>query len=85
MVYLIFIVAFALACAAGVQFYYLLFLQAAIRQRNRRIRDLEQELERAQRELAEIRRELELTARRLKEKEAARQRQNDLWPEIIDG
>ena len=41
---IIFIIALAMTCFAGVQLCYLMFLQATIRQQRRRIRELEREV-----------------------------------------
>jgi Mg2+ and Co2+ transporter CorA len=42
--YLVLTLALAVACFAGVQFFYLMFLQATNRQQQRRISELEREL-----------------------------------------
>ena len=42
--YIILIVALAVTCFAGVQFFYLMFVQATNRQQRRRIAELEREL-----------------------------------------
>lgn len=67
--------ALVLACVAGVQYFYLLFLETRARQQRRRIAELE-------------RINLEL-AGRLEEAEArlarAAERDGESWPEVIDG
>ena len=44
MAYLVLILALAVTCFAGVQFYYMMFLQAVNRQQRRRIAELERAL-----------------------------------------
>jgi flagellar biosynthesis chaperone FliJ len=82
MIYLAFIIALALACAAGYQFFYLAFLQKVQRHDKRRIERLESELSRTRAELETVSRELEMAEQQLSE---AHQEQDDVWPEIIDG
>lgn len=73
MIYVVLIIAIVLACVAGTQFFYLMFLEARSRQERRRIADLE-------RENAELSREIERAEALLEE-----QRLNgDAWPELID-
>ncbi|MCA1594476.1 MAG: hypothetical protein LC754_17985, partial [Acidobacteria bacterium] len=68
------ILALGLACVAGVQYYYLMFLEARSRQERRRISELEQ----ANIELLE---ELRGTGARLQEE---LERNGECWPEVID-
>jgi len=44
MFYVALVMALALACVAGVQYFYLLFLEGRIRQQQRRISELEREV-----------------------------------------
>ncbi|HYE64915.1 MAG TPA: hypothetical protein VD966_04995 [Pyrinomonadaceae bacterium] len=81
MIYLVFILAFALACVAGVQFLYLMFLQNVSHHDKRRIVELETKLGQAQVKLEATAHELEIAEQRLAE---ALQQQDDAWPEIID-
>lgn len=81
--YLAIVLALALACVAAMQFFYMAFLQAMMRQDKRRIEELETELRKARRELEATGRELELAEEQLAE--ALEQSDNDdAWPEIID-
>lgn len=80
-VYLAIIIALSLACVAGMQFFYLMFLQTANRQDKRRIRELEEKLRRTHMELDATRRELDDARQQLDE---PRER-DETWPEIIDG
>jgi hypothetical protein len=72
--YLALILALALACAAGVLYFYLLFLEARGRQMQKRIA----ELEKINVGLLEDLRKAEVLVRQ----EA--KRSQDLWPEMID-
>ena len=70
--YVILIVALTVTCFAGVQFFYLLFLQATNRQQQRRISELE-------RELAALRRVRGVQPPRPKPAEP-----EEVWSELID-
>jgi Tfp pilus assembly protein PilN len=74
MLYIVLIIAIVLACVAGTQYFYLMFLEARSRQESRRIADLE-------RENAELTRELENVELLLAER---RHLDGDAWPELLD-
>lgn len=74
MTYVLLILAVVLACVAGTQFFYLMFLETRSRHERRRIAELE-------RENAELSRELERAEELLKEQ---RRLDGDTWPELID-
>ena len=74
MFYLAFIFALALACVAGMLYFYLLFLEGRIRQQQRRIAELEQRC-------AALSKELQSTDALLAEE---RERHKESWPELID-
>ena len=82
MIYLVFILALSLAGVAGVQFFYLMFLQKIARHEKRRIEELEIKLHKAEQELLLAEHRLESIEQRLNE---AIERQEGNWPEIIDG
>ena len=71
MIYLVFILALSLAGIAGVQFFYLMFLQ-----------ELEIKLRKVEQELLFAEHQLESAEQRLA---AALEQQEGNWPEIIDG
>lgn len=71
--YVAVILALALGCVAGVQYFYLLFIEARCRQQVRRIAELEKITLKLADQLQEAETRLEL------------ERQNELWPEVIDG
>lgn len=74
MTYVALILAVVLACIAGTQFFYLMFLEARSRQERRRIAELE-------RENAELLRELEGVETQLAEQRGT---DGDAWPELLD-
>ncbi len=74
MLYVVLIIAIVLACVAGTQFFYLMFLEARSRQERRRIAALE-------RENTELSRELENAKALLAEQ---RRLDGDAWPELLD-
>ena len=74
MLYVVLIIAIVLACVAGTQYFYLMFLEARSRQERRRIADLD-------RENAELSRELENIQALLTEQ---RRLNGDAWPELLD-
>jgi 16S rRNA C1402 (ribose-2'-O) methylase RsmI len=82
MIYLVFILALSLAGVAGVQFFYLMFLQKIGHQDKRRLEELEVKLRKSEQELLLAEHRLESIERRLNE---AIERQEGNWPEIIDG
>ena len=82
MIYLVFILALSLAGIAGVQFFYLVFLQKVRHHEKRRIEELELKLRKSEQELLHAEHRLESIERRLNE---AIERQEGNWPEIIDG
>jgi flagellar biosynthesis chaperone FliJ len=82
MIYLVFILALSLAGVAGVQFFYLMFLQKVGHHDKRRIDDLEIKLRKAEQELLFTAHQLESVEQRLA---AALEQQEGNWPEIIDG
>ena len=69
---MILLLALAVSCFAGVQFFYLMFLQATNRQQQRRISELE-------RELAALRQ-----TRPLRPTRAAPEEPEEVWSELID-
>lgn len=82
MIYLVFILALSLAGVAGVQFFYLMFLQKIGHQDKRRIEDLEIKLRKTEQELLFAEHQLESAEQKLA---AALEQQEGHWPEIIDG
>lgn len=82
MVYVVLVLALALACVAGVQLFYIMFLQTVTHHDRRRLEELERRLLDTQRELEITSRELSLAEEQLTE---ARRAEKDNWPEIIDG
>ena len=82
MIYLAFILALALACVAGVQFFYLMFLRMVNHFDKRRVEELEAELRRTQEKLDITSHELQIVEQKLME---SPQPQDEAWPEIIDG
>ncbi|MDQ3684594.1 MAG: hypothetical protein M3430_03210 [Acidobacteriota bacterium] len=74
MLYVVLIIAIVLACVAGTQFFYLMFLEARSRQERRRIAALE-------RENTELSRELENIQALIAEQ---RRLDGDIWPELLD-
>ncbi len=70
----VFIIALTLACIAGFEFFYLMYLEAINRQQKRRIRQLE-------RKLIEVSQELESVEAMLDGMQAL---EEELWPETID-
>ena len=74
MFYVVFILALALACVAGMLYFYLLFLEGRIRQQQRRIAELEQKC-------AALWEELHNTETLLAEECERHERS---WPELID-
>jgi aminoglycoside phosphotransferase (APT) family kinase protein len=79
MIYIAFVLALALAAIAGVQTFYLMFLQRISHYDKRRIEELERKLARAHEELDSLTQELEEVAHFAEEF-----RDDDSWPEIID-
>ncbi len=82
MIYLAFILALALACVAGVQFFYLMFLRMVNHFDKRRVEELEAELRRTQEKLDLTSHELQIIEQKLIE---SPQQRDEAWPEIIDG
>lgn len=70
----IFIIALTLACIAGFEFFYLMYLETINRQQKRRIRQLE-------RKLGAVAHELESAEALLEE---LQEQEEELWPEVID-
>ena len=70
---IILIIALAMTCFAGVQFCYLMFLQAQMRQQRRRIRELE-------REVSALLQRQESFATQAELSEAG----DEVWSELID-
>jgi Tfp pilus assembly protein PilN len=68
------IIALTLACIAGFEFFYLMYVDAINRQQKRRIRQLEKQL-------ATVRGELDSIQTLLEEMPEPEQ---ELWPEVID-
>jgi cell division protein FtsB len=77
MVYIAFIFALALACLAGVQFVYLMFIESANRELRRRVASLESK----NRQIATNVQELEREKARLLD---SRGDIDERWPEFID-
>lgn len=82
MLYVVIVLALALACVAGMQLFYLMFLQTVTHQDRRRMEEMEERLTETERELARTSYELELTEEQLT---SALEAKRDNWPEIIDG
>jgi type II secretory pathway component PulJ len=74
MEYVAFIFALALACAAGMEFVYLRFMEAISRQQKRRIAELE-------RRNAELERELQSMETSLDQETET---DEEAWPELLD-
>jgi Tfp pilus assembly protein PilN len=74
MFYVALVLALALACVAGVQYFYLLFLEGRIRQQSRRISELEREVDALTAELRDGQESLS------QEEES----EGESWPELID-
>ncbi len=74
MVYAALIFAVVLACVAGVQYFYLMFMETRNRQQQRRIAELERENKRLWQELEALETKLEDQTKS----------QGELWPELID-
>lgn len=70
----VFIIALTLACVAGFEFFYLMYLEAVNRQHVRHIRNLE-------RKLREVAQELESVEALLEERQEP---EAEAWPEVID-
>ena len=70
----VFIIALTLACIAGFEFFYLMYLEAINRQQKRRIRQLE-------RKLVEVSQELQSVEAVF---EGMQTEKEELWPELID-
>jgi vacuolar-type H+-ATPase subunit I/STV1 len=77
MEYVAYIFALALACAAGMEFVYLRFMEAMNRQHKRRISELE-------RRNAELERELESLRGARAEPQQEEEDEEETWPEMID-
>lgn len=75
MFYLVLVCALALLCVAGVEFFYMMFLENVVRQHKRRIAELE-------RENAALLRELEEAESQLQDYPA--EADPDTWPEVLD-
>ncbi|HEV2705710.1 MAG TPA: hypothetical protein VGV59_07270 [Pyrinomonadaceae bacterium] len=75
MFYVAVVLALTLACLAGVQYFYLLFLEGRIRQQRRRISELEREVEALSAEL-----------RRMEQEPPSQEEESEgeSWPELID-
>ena len=82
MIYLAFIIALTLACVAGVQFFYLMFLRMVNHFDKRRVEELEAELRRTQEKLDRTSHELQIAEQKLM---GSPQQRDETWPEIIDG
>lgn len=78
MIYLVFIIALTLVCAAAVGFSYLLFLEGVVRQHKRRIAELERECDALARRLSETEMLLSSEPQELEETE------DEWWPEVVD-
>jgi len=74
MEYVAYIFALALACAAGMEFVYLRFMEAMNRQHKRRIVELERRNAELERELASLR----------DAQEQEEEDEEETWPEMID-
>ena len=74
--FLVFVFALALACAAGMEFVYMMFLESQNRQLRRRVKALE-------RQNAEMSRSLE-EARTIIEELSDEGEHGEAWPELID-
>jgi uncharacterized protein YecE (DUF72 family) len=82
MIYVVLVLALALACVAGVQLFYIMFLQTVSHHDRRRLEEFEKRLRETERELETTGQELEVAQEQLAE---ALKAEKDNWPEIIDG
>jgi TolA-binding protein len=82
MTYVVLVLALALACVAGVQLFYIMFLQTVSHHDRRRMEEFEKRLRETERELETTSHELEIAEEQLA---AALKAEKDNWPEIIDG
>jgi hypothetical protein len=83
MIYVVLVLALALACVAGVQLFYIMFLQTVGHHDRRRLEQLERRLKETEGELQTTSHELSLVEEQLAA--AALKAEKDNWPEIIDG
>jgi hypothetical protein len=77
------VLALALACVAGLQLFYIMFLQTVSHHDRRRLEELERRLRETERELEMTSHDLPLAEEQLES--AALKAEKDNWPEIIDG
>jgi hypothetical protein len=77
------VLALALACVAGLQLFYIMFLQTVSHHDRRRLEELERKLRETERELETTGHDLSLAEEQLEA--AALKAEKDNWPEIIDG
>jgi hypothetical protein len=84
MIYVVLVVALALACVAGVQLFYIMFLQTVSHHDRRRLEEFERRLRETERELQITCEELE-EAREQLAATAFEDEEQDSWPEILDG
>jgi hypothetical protein len=77
------VLALALACVAGLQLFYIMFLQTVSHHDRRRLEALERRLRETERELEMTNHDLSLAEEQLEA--AALKDEKDNWPEIIDG
>jgi hypothetical protein len=77
------VLALALACVAGLQLFYIMFLQTVSHHDRRRLEELERRLRETELELETTSHDLSLAEEQLEA--AALKTEKDNWPEIIDG
>ncbi|HEV7858028.1 MAG TPA: hypothetical protein VGO91_05315 [Pyrinomonadaceae bacterium] len=77
------VLALALACVAGLQLFYIMFLQTVSHHDRRRLEEIERRLRETERELETTSHDLSLAEEQLAA--AALKAEKDNWPEIIDG
>jgi len=77
------VLALALACVAGLQLFYIMFLQTVSHHDRRRLEELERRLRETELELETASHDLSLAEEQLEA--AALKAEKDNWPEIIDG
>jgi uncharacterized membrane protein len=82
MTYVVLVLALALACVAGLQLFYIMFLQTVSHHDRRQLEEFERRLRETERELEMTNQELLLAEEQLA---SALKGEQDNWPEIIDG
>jgi uncharacterized membrane protein len=80
--YVVLVLALALACVAGLQLFYIMFLQTVSHHDKRRMEEFERRLRETERELETTSYQLTIAEEHLA---ATLKTEKDNWPEIIDG